>query len=124
MLTKYSGVGKYVSGMYLSSFQMSSVDSDGRRPQVPRKAVYEKNFCVHIKEHTLKCRYIKSMLNLHTLICLLIPFKNFGLIRYLFTFSKVLEKSCSFAQNSTKLNITKLVKLTNSSPLTFYISNL
>ena len=39
MLTKYSGVGKYVSGMYLSSFQMASVDSDERTPQVPLRAI-------------------------------------------------------------------------------------
>ena len=37
----------------------------------------------------------------------------------LLTFSKVLEKRCSFGQNSPKFYYVKLVQLTNSSPFNF-----
>ena len=48
------------------------------------------------------------------------PFINFSFNRYLcLHISKVLEKGCCFAQNSTKFNFVKLVELTNSSPFKF-----
>ena len=67
---------------------------------------------IRVKVLTLSGIYLPWYVN--------IPFIHFCFIRYLcLQFSKVLVKRCSFAQNSTKFDLDKPVKLTNSSPFNF-----